>query len=152
MSHPELALALRSLAHEEFEAGRASLLAIVAAEPDNADAWAYLSGVHLAFADAVAAQDASERALAADPDGFAPRLKAGELALRLGDLDTAERWFLAALRSVEPGTPGALAAKRALVITRTKSRASIRHGASLPRMRSPLGWWHRRRAHVEVAR
>ena len=149
---PELAAALRALAQEEMETGRARLEAIIAAEPGNADAWAYLSGVRLADADAGGATLASERALALEPGGFAPRLKAGELALRLGDLETAERWFVAALRAVDPGTPAALAAKRALVITRTKRRSSIAHGAMLPRLRLTLPWRRREAITSEVAR
>ncbi len=143
---PELAAALRALAQEEMDLGRERLEAITAADPGNADAWAYLSGVRLAVADADGATAASERALTLDPDGFTPRLKAGELALRLGNLEAAERWFVAALRAVDPGTPAALAAKRALVITRTKRRSSIAHGALLPRLRLALPW--RRRADV----
>ncbi len=132
---PELAAALRALAQEELEIGRDRLETIVAADPADADAWAYLSGVRMAAADADGAAEASERALALDPAGFAPRMKAGELALRLGNLVDAERWFVAALRAVDPGTPPALAAKQALVITRTRRRSSIGHGASLPRLR-----------------
>jgi tetratricopeptide (TPR) repeat protein len=137
---PELAAALRALAQEDLALGRAQLEALLEANPADADAWAYLSGVRLADANAEGAAAASERALALDPDGFAPRIKAGELALRLGDLETAERWFVAALRAVDPGTSGALAAKRALVIVRTKRRGAIAHGASLPKLRLALPW------------
>jgi tetratricopeptide (TPR) repeat protein len=149
---PELAAALRSLAHEEVDLGRERLEAIVAANPADADAWAYLSGVHMAVADADGATEASERALALDPGGFAPRMKAGELALRLGNLEDAERWFVAALRAVDPGTPAALAAKQALVITRTKRRSSIGHAALLPRLRLPLLWRRRNPITTEGAR
>jgi tetratricopeptide (TPR) repeat protein len=141
---PHLADALRALAHEELELGRARLEAIVDADPDDADAWAYLSGVLLAAAEAERATAASERALALDPDGFAPRMKAGELALRLGHLEEAESWFVAALRAVNPGTPAALAAKRALVVTRSRRRTAISHGARLPRLRLPFAWPRRR--------
>ena len=140
---PELAAALRALAHEEMDLGRRRLEALTTADPDDAEAWAYLSGVRLAAADIEGATAASECALALDPAGFAPCLKAGELALRLGNLDAAEGWFLAALRAVEPGTPAALAAKRALVITRTRRRSSIAHGAMLPRLRLALPWRRR---------
>jgi tetratricopeptide (TPR) repeat protein len=149
---PELAAALRALAQEEFELGRERLEAIVADDPDNADAWAYLSGVLLAAADADGATAASERALAIDPDGFAPRMKAGELALRLGNLEAAEQWFVAALRAVEPGTSPALAAKHALVITRTKRRSSIGHSALLPKVRLGLPWRKRAEITTEGAR
>lgn len=147
-----LASALRSLAREEYEDGRDGLMELVAAEPDNATAWAYLSGAHLAFAQIDAAQAASARAIELDPDGFAPRMKAGELELRLGDLDAAEASFVAALRAVEPGTPDAAAARRALVIVRNRLRGSIAHGATLPKLRAPFGWLRRRRQSVEVTR
>ena len=147
-----LAVALRSLAREELAYGRAQLLELVAVEPGNAHAWAYLSGVHLAFADVDAAQAASARSIELDPDGFAPRIKAGELELRLGYLDAAEGSFLAALRAVEPGTPEAAAARRALVIVRTRLRGSIAHGATLPRPRALFDRLRRRRQTVEVTR
>ncbi len=149
---PELAAALRSLAHEEVDLGRERLEAIVTANPADADAWAYLSGALLAAADADGAAEASERALALDPGGFAPRMKAGELALRLGNLEGAERWFVAALRAVDPGTREALAVKRALVITRTKRRSSIGHGALLPQLRLPWAWRRRDGISTEGAR
>jgi tetratricopeptide (TPR) repeat protein len=149
---PELAGALRALAQEEMDLGRTRLEAIVAANPGDAEAWAYLSGARLAIADVSGATEASERALALDAGGFAPRMKTGELALRLGNLEAAERWFVAALQAVDPGTPAALAAKRALVITRTKRRSSIAHGASLPKLRMALPWRRRAAITTEVAR
>ena len=147
-----LAAALRALAREEYEEGRTGLLDVVAAQPHNADAWAYLSSAHLALMDAAAAQAAVARALELDPDGFVPQLKAGELALRLGDLQTAETGFLGALRATEPGTPGAAAARRALVIVRSRLRQSVAHEASLPRWRSPFGWRRRGRGAQEPIR
>jgi tetratricopeptide (TPR) repeat protein len=149
---PELAAALRALSQEEIELGRELLEAIVAATPGDADAWAYLSGVLLASAEIEGATAASEQALVLAPDGFAPRIKAGELALRLGNLEGAEQWFVAALRAVEPGTPAALAAKRALVITRTKRRSAIGHDALLPRLRLSLPWRRRTDITTEGAR
>ena len=149
---PELAAALRALAQEEFELGRERLEAIVASDPGDAEAWAYLSGVLLAIADAEGATAAAERALELDPEGFAPRIKAGELALRLGDLASAETWFVAALKAVDPGTSAALAAKRALVITRTKRQRAIGHAAVLPRLRLALPWRRRSEIATEGAR
>lgn len=151
-----LASPLRALAREEWVEGRDGLLAVVAGEPDNADAWAYLSGAHLALAEVEPARHASERALELDPDGFAPRLKAGELALRLGDLRLAEAQFLAALRAVEPGTSEAAAARRLLALVRTRLERSIRHGAQLPRwpglarLRRRAGWPRRSRRMEEA--
>ena len=147
-----LAQALRHLSREEWDEGRAALTELVAAEPHNADAWAYLSGVLIARSDAAGATDAAERALTLDPDGFAPNMKAGELALRLGDLPEAERLFVQALRAEEPGSPGAAAAKRALVIVRERSRRSITHTSTLPRLRSPLGWLRRKPRAAEGTR
>jgi len=139
-----LAAALRMLAREEYEQGRGALRRLVGRSPDDAVAWAYLSGAELAMADVDAARAALQHALALDPDGFAPRLKAGELALRLGDLQTAETQFVAALRAVEPGTAQAEAARRALVMVRTRLRGAIAHGATLPRIGSPIAWVRRR--------
>jgi tetratricopeptide (TPR) repeat protein len=133
----DLSSALRSLAREEWSDGRDGLLALVAAEPENADAWAYLSGAHLALADVEAAQVACRRALDLAPDAFAPLMKAGELSFRLGDLQAAEERFVAAMRAVEPGTPEAAAAKHALIVVRARLRGSIAHGARLPAWRIP---------------
>ncbi len=128
----EMRAALRSLAHEEFAQGRAGLLRIVGEAPEWADAWALLGGAHLAMADVPASTAASERAMALAPDRFLPQMKAGELALRLGHVARAEDLFLAALRSTEPDTSDAVAAKRALAIARAANRAGIAHRASLP--------------------
>jgi tetratricopeptide (TPR) repeat protein len=147
-----LAIALRLLAREEYPEGREALRRLVEQSPRDAVAWAYLSGAELALADVEAARRASDRALALDPDGFAPHLKAGELAFRLGDLRLAETRFLAALRAVEPGTPEAAAARRALVAVRSRLRGSIAHGARLPRMRLSLGWFRRHSDTPEGAR
>jgi tetratricopeptide (TPR) repeat protein len=155
-----LAAALRALAREEWADGRDGLCAVVAQRPDDARGWAFLSGAHLALAEVHEAQAASARALELDPDGFLPRLKAGELAFRLGDLRAAEAQFLVALRAVEPGTREAAAARRALAIVRTRLRSSITHGASLPRvgfrpgslLRPPFAWLRRRRQPLEEAR
>jgi hypothetical protein len=124
--------ALRALAHEEFDRGRAQLEAIVAAAPTWAEAWALLSGAHLVRADVVAATAASERSLALAPGRFLPCLKAGELAMRLGDAERAEGLFLAALRATDPETADATAAKRWLAIARGTRRSGIAHHASLP--------------------
>jgi tetratricopeptide (TPR) repeat protein len=147
-----LAEALRLLSREEVVEGRAALLAVVEADPGNADAWAYLSGAHLGLGEVEAAQDASARALDLGPDRFAPLLKAGELSFRLGDLVAAEAWFLAALRSVEPGSREAAAAKDDLVIVRRRLRSSITHGAVLPRIRLPFARFRLREKLLEGTR
>src|SRR5204862_7098630 len=86
---------------------------------------AEVGGHVLASGRPIEAQAAVERALALDADGFAPRLKGGELALRLGDLSRAERNFVAALRATEPGSPEMAVARRWLVITRERQRRSV---------------------------
>jgi len=133
--HPSMRIALRALAHEEFRIGRDLLLHIVQEVPTWADAWALLSGAHLAVAEVEQATIASERALALAPDRFLPRLKAGELAFRLGHVERATVEFLAALRAVDPATPDAAAAKQALAIARAAGRAGIAHRARLPGVR-----------------
>ncbi len=125
-------LALRTLAHEELAEGRDRLLAILDEAPDWADAWALLSGAHLALAEVDAAVAASERATSLAPDAFLPHQKAGELAFRLGHVERAEAEFLAALRATEPESADAAAARAALAIARRASRAGIAHGARLP--------------------
>jgi len=124
--------AVRALAHEEFARSRDLLVAIVAEQPTWADAWSLLSGAHLALAEVDLATAASERALALAPEAFLPRMKAGELALRLGHIDAAETQFLAAVRATEPDTAAAAAARRALAVARRATRAGIAHGATLP--------------------
>jgi len=147
-----LAEALRLLAREEVVEGRDALLAIVAADPGSAPAWAYLSGAHLGLGAVAEAQEASERALALDPGGFAPLLKAGELAFRLGDLSAAEAWFLAALRAADPASRDAAVAKDDLVIVRKRLRTSISHGAVLPRLRLPFARFRLREKPLEGTR
>lgn len=129
----DLHAAIRALAHEEFAQSRDLLVAIVAEQPTWADAWALLSGAHLALAEVEAAMAASERALALAPEGFLARMKAGELALRLGHIDVAESQFLSAVRATEPDTADAVAARRALAVARRATRTGIVHRATLPR-------------------
>lgn len=132
----DLRSAAIALSHEQFADGRARLESIVRDEPKSADAWALLSGARLATADVPGAESAVARALELAPDRFLPRMKAAELALRLGDHETAERGFGAALRVAEPGSPDAAAAQRALHATRRAIRSGISHGARLPEVGS----------------
>ena len=124
--------AIRALGHERFVEARDVLIAIVDEHPAWADAWALLGGAHMALAEIDQASAASERALALAPDSFLPRMKAGELALRLGDIETAEVQFLAAVRATETDTADAAAARKALAIARRATRSGIAHGARLP--------------------
>ena len=130
---------LVELRHEHWAAARATLAALVDREPDWADAHAYLSGAQIAVGQYNEAIDSVDRALALDPEGFGPNLKAGELGLRLGHQEKAETHLLAAVRASVPGSPDESAAKALLVLTRRKRRAGIERGASLP----DLGRWRR---------
>jgi tetratricopeptide (TPR) repeat protein len=127
-----VAQALLALRHEEFETGAALLRERVAAHPDDADAWAYLTGALLALGRPEEARDASDRALELDPDGFAPRLKAAELALRLGDVAGAERMALGAVRAAVPGSTAERAARSLLIEARQQLRRGIDRRAELP--------------------
>jgi cytochrome c-type biogenesis protein CcmH/NrfG len=132
-----LSQALLALRHEEFETGTVLLRQAVAAHPDDADAWAYLTGALLALGQADEARDASERALQLDPDGFAPRLKAAELALRLGDVAGAERLALGAVRVAVPGSTAERAARSLLIEARQQLRRGIDRRAELPKWQLP---------------
>ena len=127
-----LASALGHLRHEELELGVATLRELVAAEPDHADAWAYLSGALVALGRADEAREASARALELGPDLYAPHLKAAELAMRLGDPETGERHALAALRLTVSGSGAERAARGLLVMARTARRRGIERRAVLP--------------------
>ena len=61
---------LRSLAHEEFEAGRTQLVSWSPRRPDRGRGLALLGGANLALSDIDAATEASERSLALAPGGF----------------------------------------------------------------------------------
>jgi tetratricopeptide (TPR) repeat protein len=135
---PALAAALDALRIEDFATGCRLLEERVEGRPDDAESWAYLTGALLALGRPLEAQDASERALAADPDGFAPNLKAAELALRLGLPALAERHGLAALRAARPGSQDGAAARAVLAEARVRTRRGIDRRAELPpRLRRP---------------
>ncbi|MEA2608565.1 MAG: Tetratricopeptide repeat [Chloroflexota bacterium] len=125
---------LDALRREEFDLAVERLEAAEAVDPAEANLPAYLSSAYLASGRPNEARAAVDRALALDPDGFAPRLKAGELALRLGDMTRAEREFLAALRVAIPGSPEMTVARRWLAITRERLRGSVTRRALLPRL------------------
>jgi tetratricopeptide (TPR) repeat protein len=130
-----LAAGLNALRREEFADAIAHLEAAEREASADPAAPAYLSGAFLALGRPDEAAAAVERALALEPDGFAPRLKAGELALRLGDLGRAEADFLAAVRSAAPGSPELAVARQWLAISRQRLRRSISRGALLPDLR-----------------
>ena len=137
----ELRLGLIALRREEWIDACSRLEAATAAAPDWATAHAYLSAAHMALARVDDATDSIDRALTLAPDGFATRMKAGELTFRLGDLVTAQTHFLAAVRAAVPASADEFAALAALAQTRKGIRKGIAHGSSLPglpRWRRPM--------------
>ena len=142
--NPGVKAAIRALAHEEWAAGRDLLADELRSRPDWADGWALISGAHLALANVDGARAASNRALELAPGRFLPNMKAGELAMRLGDLETAEGYLLAAVRATDPDSADAVAAGRVLLVVRRAVRSGIPHRATLPgrpdlsRLRSAL--------------
>ena len=133
-----LAAGLEALRHEEFARAVGLLEAAATADPTDPRPPTYLSGAYLAVSRPGDAQEAVARALALDPDGFGPHLKAGELAMRLGDIGRAEVEFLAAVRAAPSGTPDLDVARRWLAIAREQLRRSISRQADLPRVAGPL--------------
>lgn len=117
---------------EDLPLAAAYLRAVVELEPQNAAAHAYLGSVLFASGSIEDGMLASEYALQLDRGGFAPQMKAGEMVLRLGDLDRAADLFLGALRAARPGSREAIAAKAARTTALRAAGRSIRHGAVLP--------------------
>ncbi len=140
--------ALRAMLYERPEEARATLEALAtpealaARDPFAVDALAYLSSVRWVLGDANGSMDAADQALELAPDRFAPNQKAGEMSLRLGNVDTAEGRFLAALRASQPGTADARAAESCLREARRRQSRGIRHEARAPRLG---GWFSRLR-------
>jgi tetratricopeptide (TPR) repeat protein len=138
--------ALRAMAHEQPKEARIYLEALASAEslerrdPKAVDALAYLSSVLWNLGQAESAIDAAARALELGPERFAPNQKAGEMSLRLGQVDLAEAQFLTALRASEPGTADARAAETCLREARQRASRGIRHEARAPRL---SGWMDR---------
>jgi tetratricopeptide (TPR) repeat protein len=130
----ELRAGLIHLRREQLPEGLAALDAALAIDPDLADAHAYRSAALVALGRPEEAREASARALELRPDDFGPRMKAGELALRLGHLSLANEHFLAAVRAAVPGSPDEAAAKAALIFARKREGQSISHRARLPRL------------------
>ncbi|HTC85780.1 MAG TPA: hypothetical protein VK656_03705 [Candidatus Acidoferrum sp.] len=117
---------------EDLPLAAAYLRAVIDLEPENAAAHAYLGSVLFASGSIEAGMMASEYALQLDRGGFAPQMKAGEMVLRLGDLDRAADLFLGAMRAARPGSREAIAAKAARTTALRAAGRSIRHGAVLP--------------------
>ena len=117
---------------EDLPLAEAHLRAAIEFDPDNAAAHAYLGSVLFASGSIEAGMLASEYALQLDRTGFAPQMKAGEMVLRLGDLDRAADLFLGAMRAARPGSREAVAAKAARTTALRAAGRSIRHGAVVP--------------------
>jgi tetratricopeptide (TPR) repeat protein len=128
---------LIALAREEIDVAEPLLREVVAAAPENADALAYLATAWVVQGRVEAAREAMDLALTLGPDQFGPNLKAGELDLRLGDLDAAELHFKQALRVAAHGSRDAAAARTLLGETRRRASRSIVRKASFPRWQRP---------------
>lgn len=124
--------ALIALRREQFQAALEDFEAALAADPNFADVYAYRSGAMLALGRPLEAQADVARALELDPSSFAVNHKAGELSLRLGDLQSAADSFLAAVRAARPASADEQAATSALALVRVRQRSSIAHHARLP--------------------
>jgi predicted Zn-dependent protease len=146
---PDLRMALAALWHEDLEAAEGALRAAIDSAPEHADAHALLGATLLATGRPEGAMLEIEEALRLDPAGFLVQMKAGELALRLGDPGTAAERFLGALRASAPGSREAQVATSARASAQRALGKSIEHRAALPgwlarivgerRVRAPRG-------------
>jgi thioredoxin-like negative regulator of GroEL len=125
--------ALAPLSREQLDVAIPLLRQALALEPGSADAMCLLGTALVAAGDVHEGVALVETAAAAAPDAFLPRLKAGELAIRLGDVAAAESHLLAALRIAAPGSPDAAAARALLADARLRGRRAIPHHAVVPR-------------------
>lgn len=123
---------LLALRREEFPRALEEFETALAVDPMAADVYAYRSGAMLALGRPLDAQADVARALELDSTSFAVNQKAGELSLRLGDLQSAADYFLAAVRAARPGSGDQHAATAALGMARLRQKTSISHHARLP--------------------
>lgn len=128
---------LIALAREQLDKAEPLLRSVVAEAPDEPDPLAYLATTWAAMGQIEAARQAMDLALELGPDQFAPHLKGGELALRLGDLSSAEGHFRRALEVAPHGSRDAAAARRLLGETRRQVSRSIGRQTAFPRWRRP---------------
>ena len=137
---PEQAASYRTgliaLAREEIDDAETTLAALAVEVPDDADVQAFLATAMWSQGRIEEAIEAMSLALELGPERFAPNIKAGELDLRLGDLDAALVHFKQALKVAEHGSRDAAAARTLLGETRQRAGRSIGRQASFPR-------WHR---------
>lgn len=127
---------LIALAREEIEDAERILTALAQELPDDADVQAFLAATWFAQGRIDEALENMSLALTLGPERFAPNIKAGELDLRLGDLDAAQLHFKQALKVAVHGSRDAAAARTLLGETRQRAGRSIARQASFPR-------WHR---------
>ncbi|MFI5225244.1 MAG: tetratricopeptide repeat protein [Candidatus Limnocylindrales bacterium] len=130
---PDLGRALTALWHEDLETAEAALRVAIEVAPEHADAHALLGATLLATGRPEGAMLEIEEALRLDPTGFLAQMKAGELALRLGDPGTAAERFLGALRASVPGSREAQVATAARASAQRALGRSIEHRAALPK-------------------
>ena len=126
---------LAPLSREQVDVAIPLLREALAIDPTDADAQALLATALVATGQVNEGLALAEAAARAAPGAFLPRLKAGELGVRLGDLAGAEAHFLAALAAADPGSRDAVAAKALLADVRGRSRRSIDHHAHMPSFR-----------------
>lgn len=127
---------LIALAREEVDDAVPVLEALAEELPEDADVRAFLAAGWFNQGRIEEGIEAMDLALALGPQRFAPNIKAGELDLRLGDLDSALLHFKQALKAAEHGTRDAAAARSLLGETRQRAARSIGRKSSFPR-------WHR---------
>lgn len=126
---------LAPLSREQVDVALPLLREAMAIDPSNTDAQALLATALVASGHVEEGVALSEAAAAAAPAAFLPRLKAGEIGIRIGDLAGAEAHFLAALVAARPGSQDALAARALLAEARVRSRRAIAHHAQMPGFR-----------------
>ena len=128
---------LIALAREQIAEAEPLLRSLATELPDDPDVRAFLATAWFAQGRIEVALEGLDRALALGPERFVPNIKAGEMSLRLGDLDAAERQFRQALRAAQHGSPDAAAARGLLGETRRQASRSIVRRAVFPRWRRP---------------
>ena len=124
--------ALEPLSREQVDIAIPLLREALAIDPSDADAQALLATALVASGQVDEGVALAEAAAMHAPGAFLPRLKAGEISVRIGDLVGAEAHFLAALGVASLGSRDAEAARIRLADVRVRSRRSIDHHARMP--------------------
>ncbi len=148
--------ALVPLSREQVDIALPLLREALEIDPSDTDAQALFATALMACGRVDEGVALAESAAETAPTSFLPRLKAGEIGIRIGDLAGAERHFLAALAAARPGSPDAQAARALLAEARVRSRRAIAHHAQMPglggriRWRAPWRWRPRSATHGPV--